>query len=108
MGHLRDFWEKPGSGALVFFGYGCMAIACLWLSGLRKWPPAVANAMTVFGLPLIVLEAPLDPILRRLGLVVTAYWSFPKIEGLVLVVVLWTMMLAGAGWLYRLVRSAGR
>lgn len=65
--------------ALSFLCYGAAAIAASWLSGTFDLPESLQGWLLAFAAPLWVLSMPLQPFLRRSGLIVTAYWSLPTI-----------------------------
>lgn len=93
--------NRPLGWALVFLTYGALALLASWLSGATVVPGLVRNLLTAFAAPLLILEFPLDPLLRRLNLVVTAYWSYPKTSGLILVVIFWAVVIFSLGMLFR-------
>jgi hypothetical protein len=98
--------SRPLAWALSFLCYGVTAIIAAGLSGSSILPEGLRNHLYWLTTPLLVLSLPLDPILRRFNMVVTAYWSFPTIPGLIVVVLFWTLVIYGAAVLVsKIVRS---
>lgn len=98
---MRFFSNSPVGWALVFVVYGFAATGAAWLRGVADLPEIVQNLLTVIAAPLFVLAVPFLPLLRRFNLVVTAYWSYPKLQGLIIVIVLWAVVIVVVGSVFR-------
>lgn len=64
-------------------------IATFILNSGAKLPSVLDQTLQLLGMSVVIFTLPFTPVLKGLGMYVTAYWSLPTTSGILLSAVVW-------------------